>query len=233
MTKKAKILIVDDEPDMLAIMFIRLKRWGYEAVCAASGAEAFKKVKENKPGLILLDLALPDMQGDKICRKIKSSAETSSVPVVVISAVRENLFARSRDCGADDCLLKPYEPSDLIKKIERFLPRKKNKAHTEDKMKNVQGIKKILPDYREHKKADLKKIGENIKVGDFENIKVLSHKMSGSGAMYGFEKVSRIGAAMEDAASAKNIPELRRLYRELKKRIFALGNKIPAKNKKK
>ncbi|MCD6311283.1 MAG: response regulator, partial [Elusimicrobia bacterium] len=142
MTKK--ILVVDDEPDMLAVISIRFKRWGYSVVHAASGAEAFKKIKKEKPGLILLDLALPDMEGDNICLKVKSSPKTSSVPVVVISAVMENLPERTKNCGADDCLLKPYEASALLKKIERFFPLKKAEPLTGDELKD---IKKIAPDY--------------------------------------------------------------------------------------
>ena len=218
MTKK--ILIVDDEPDMLAVIAIRLKRWGYGVAYAASGAEAFKKIKKEKPGLILLDLALPDMRGDNICLKVKSSAKTSSVPVVVISAVMENLEARAKSCGADDCLLKPYEASALLKKIERFFPREKAKPLMGGELKD---IKKIAPDYISHKKEDLKKISESVKNGDFEEIKVLAHRMKGSGKMYGFEELSMAGAAMEAASAAKDTKELRRLCRELKKKLGAMG----------
>lgn len=225
MNKSAKILIVDDEPDMLTVVSMRLKIWGYESVCAQSGAEALEKLKAEKPYLILLDLALPDIRGDVVCRKVKSSPKTSSVPVVIISAAREHLTARSKRCGADDWILKPYEPDHLFEKLKPFLPPAKESGGS-------MNMEKLRPEYIKQKKELLKKIRADIQSGDIANIRQIAHKMSGSGAMYGFDDITRIGSAMEAAAVAKNISGLWGFYGELKKTVAALSGKFPPKNKK-
>ncbi|MBU2528968.1 response regulator [bacterium] len=225
MNKSAKVLIVDDEPDMLTVVSMRLKIWGYESVCAQSGTEALEKLKAEKPYLILLDLALPDMTGDEVCRRVKTSPVTSSVPVIIISAARERLIARAKSCGADDWILKPYEPSHLFEKLKPFLPPAKEFGGS-------MNMEKLRPGYIKQKKELLKKIRSDIQSGDIESVRYIAHKMSGSGAMYGFDDISRIGADMEDAAAAKNIYGIRRCYAELKKTLSGLCEKFPTKNKK-
>lgn len=220
MIKKERVMIVDDEPDMLTIITMRLKKWGYDSVCASSGPEAMKKIKSEKLCMVLLDLALPGMQGDEICRKIKSGKNTSSLPVVVVSAIRDDLAGRARACGADDWLLKPYEPSELLKKLKRFSPRGQKKSPA-GKTKKLKGLEKIRPEYIKHRKEDLKEILKNIKSGDFENIKVMAHRMSGSGAMYGCENISKLGMLMEDAAVSGDVPGIARLADRLAKALSA------------
>jgi len=118
-----KILIVDDEPDMLDLATVRLRKLGYEIIEAVDAEEAMVFMQSNTPDLILLDLLLPKMQGDELCRKLKSEDKYKNIPVILFtaSAIRPSLPEKIREIGADACILKPFEPQELIDEVKRFI----------------------------------------------------------------------------------------------------------------
>jgi len=117
-----KILIVDDEPDVLRVLSVRLKCFGYEPLASANAAEAFEKIREEKPDLVLMDILLPGMDGCEVCRQLKSDKALRHIPVLLITAsiLEENIGERMQSSGADDYLIKPFEPEILLKKIKRL-----------------------------------------------------------------------------------------------------------------
>jgi len=121
MTKK--ILIVDDEPDILDLSTVRLKKIGYEIIEAIDAEKALAILQNNTPDLILLDLLLPKMQGDELCKKLKSDDKFKHIPIILFtaSAIRPSLPEKIKEIGADDCILKPFDPQELLNKVKKFI----------------------------------------------------------------------------------------------------------------
>ena len=118
-----KILIVDDEPDIMTISTARLSRLGYEVIEAVDAEEALVILQKDIPDLILLDLLLPKMQGDELCKKLKSDDKFKNIPIIIFtaSAIRPNLPGEIKKMGANDCVLKPFEPEELLSKVKKFI----------------------------------------------------------------------------------------------------------------
>lgn len=119
---KPKILLVDDEPDILTVTTFRLKKAGYEVITAVNGQEALDKAKTARPDMILLDLLLPIMNGYEVCKKIKSDDTLKKIPVVLFTASTVDTIEKKLEgSGADDCVIKPFEPEVLLAKIKKFI----------------------------------------------------------------------------------------------------------------
>ena len=118
-----KILVVDDEPDLLDLTTIRLKKSGYEIIEAVDAEEALVLLEKDIPDLILLDLLLSKMQGDELCKKLKSDDKYKHIPIILVtaSAIRPSLSEKIKEMGADDCIMKPFEPEELLGKIKKFI----------------------------------------------------------------------------------------------------------------
>ncbi|MFA5143839.1 MAG: response regulator [Candidatus Omnitrophota bacterium] len=122
-----KILFVDDEPDILDLATVRLKKLGYEVIEAVDAEEAMDIIQKTPPDLILLDLLLPKMQGDELCKKLKSDDKYKGIPIILFtaSAIRPSLPENIKAMGADDCILKPFVPEELLGKVKRFIGKPK------------------------------------------------------------------------------------------------------------
>lgn len=121
MSEKKRILIVDDEPDILKITVFRVKQAGYEVITAIDGGQGLETAKNEKPDLIFLDLGLPTMNGAEVCCKLKADEELKKIPVVILTASSDKVVSVVEEAGADDYLTKPFEPQDLVAKIKKFL----------------------------------------------------------------------------------------------------------------
>jgi two-component system KDP operon response regulator KdpE len=117
----ARVLIVDDEPNILATVAPLLRARGYEAFSAMTGLAAIDAVERDKPDLIVLDLGLPDIDGVDVCRMVR---QTSGVPIIVLSARgAEGDKVRALDAGADDYVTKPFGAEELLARIRASLRR--------------------------------------------------------------------------------------------------------------
>lgn len=118
-----KILIVDDEPDVVSLIERTLKSDGFEVVKAYDGIGALDLVSAEKPDLVLLDLMMPMMSGYEVCQQIKSNPQTRDIPVVCLSSAHTpDARAHSLKAGAVELLTKPFFPQELIAQIRRHLP---------------------------------------------------------------------------------------------------------------
>jgi two-component system phosphate regulon response regulator PhoB len=118
------ILVVDDEPDITALVAYHLARAGYRVTTAASGAEALKAAKEHRPDLIILDLMLPGVSGYDVLAEFRNRDETRDVGVILLTARREEADRiRGLSLGADDYLTKPFSPQELILRVSAVLRR--------------------------------------------------------------------------------------------------------------
>lgn len=127
-----KILLVDDEPDILEIVGYNLKNEGYQVFTAKNGIEGVKTAKKVIPHLILLDIMMPEMDGIEACEKIRKIKELEHVLISFLTARGEDYSqVAGFDAGADDYITKPIKPKVLISKIKSLLRRLKNNEEQE------------------------------------------------------------------------------------------------------
>ena len=119
------ILIVDDEPDLVATVEYNLQREGYQTVSVGTGQEAIDAAMgARKPDLVLLDLMLPDMAGTEVCRRIRKNEETKAIPVVMLTAKGEEIDrVVGFEVGADDYVIKPFSVRELMLRVSAVLRR--------------------------------------------------------------------------------------------------------------
>lgn len=118
-----KILIVDDEPEIILMVGTRLKAHGYEIVSASDGQAGYEAAQKEKPDLIILDLMLPKMDGYKVCGFLKRDYRYAKIPILMFTAkAQEEDMKLARDMGADAYLVKPFKPEELLGKIKELLP---------------------------------------------------------------------------------------------------------------
>ncbi|MFC1708662.1 response regulator transcription factor [Candidatus Omnitrophota bacterium] len=117
-----KILLVDDEGQLVEMVKMRLEANGYRVVTAGDGQEGLDKARQENPDLIILDLMLPKMDGYKVCRMLKFDEKYKSIPIVLFSArAQEEDKQLGIQVGADAYIAKPFEPEALMEKIEELI----------------------------------------------------------------------------------------------------------------
>lgn len=119
-----KILVVDDEEHIVELLQFNLSNVGYKVITANNGIDALKKVKENKPDLLLLDLMLPGMDGLDVCKEVKRDKETSKTSIIMLTAKSEELDKiLGLELGADDYITKPFSIRELLARVKAVLRR--------------------------------------------------------------------------------------------------------------
>jgi len=122
---KEKILVVDDEEDILELLKYNLSREGYQVFCTTSGEKTLTLVKTETPDLIVLDLMLPGMDGLEVARRLKDNPHTKNVPIVMLTAKGEEAdIVTGLELGADDYVTKPFSPRILLARVRAVLRRK-------------------------------------------------------------------------------------------------------------
>ncbi|MBI2095321.1 MAG: response regulator [Candidatus Omnitrophica bacterium] len=117
-----KILVVDDETELVAMVKMRLEANRYEVITAADGQEGLDAARRERPDLILLDLMLPKIDGYKVCGLLKADTRFRAIPVIVFTARAQDSDKKmAEETGADAYLTKPFEPQALLKKIAEFI----------------------------------------------------------------------------------------------------------------
>ena len=113
------ILIVEDDPQVARLISLVLERNGYDGEVLADGKSALDKARHEHPQLILSDLSIKGMGGDQLCSSLKSDPETRAIPFVILSGDRD-IAEKSRACGADAHLGKPFEFEDLLRLVKTY-----------------------------------------------------------------------------------------------------------------
>ncbi|MCU0665495.1 MAG: response regulator [Candidatus Omnitrophica bacterium] len=116
-----RILVVDDEPDVLKVAIVRLKMAGYEVFTAINGQQALDFVRQTAPDMMFLDLRLPIIDGYNVCQQIKSDEKLKNIKVVIFTASVDQLDEKIKQVKADDYLLKPFDSAGLVNKAKKFL----------------------------------------------------------------------------------------------------------------
>jgi len=119
---RGRVLVVDDEPDLVRILQFGLQSAGYVVESASDGQEGLKKAREVKPDIILLDLMLPKLDGYKICRLLKFDERFKQIPIIILSArTQEGDQALALEMGANRFVTKPYNFSEILTHVEELL----------------------------------------------------------------------------------------------------------------
>ncbi|MCK6500650.1 MAG: response regulator transcription factor, partial [Nitrospira sp.] len=126
-----KILIVEDEKDILQLVKLYLEKEGYRTVSAMTGTEGLRQVKAEHPDLIILDLMLPEMDGLEVCKRIRLNQDTALLPILMLTAkAEESDTVIGLELGADDYVTKPFSPKALVARVKALLRRlERNAAH--------------------------------------------------------------------------------------------------------
>ncbi len=136
--KDIKILLVDDEPDILEIVGYNLSSEGYQVITAENGVEAVKKAKKELPQLIILDVMMPEMDGIEACETIRKHPELKDVVITFLTARGEDYSqVAGFDAGADDYITKPIKPKVLVSKVKALLRRFKEEVKDTVKVGNL------------------------------------------------------------------------------------------------
>ncbi len=127
-----KILVVDDDVNICEIIRLYLEKEGYEVLTAMDGKQAIEMFKEQAPGLVLLDIMLPIVDGRQVCSEIR---RISNIPIIMLTAKGETFDkVLGLELGADDYIVKPFEPKELVARIKAVLRRYNNKDDTEKEL---------------------------------------------------------------------------------------------------
>lgn len=122
--KKPKIVVIEDEVDILEVINYNLSKEGFNVCSALDGEEGLALVKKEVPDLVLLDLMLPGLDGIEICRKLKTDYSTRSIPIIMVTAKgEESDIVLGLGMGADDYMVKPFRPRELMARIRSVLRR--------------------------------------------------------------------------------------------------------------
>ncbi len=122
--EKEKILIVDDEPDILDVLKLTFREENYQLIEARDGVEALEMVKKKSPHMIILDFKMPRMNGDEVCRILKNDILLRHLPIIMLTSKKEvSDKVKGIDAGADDYIVKPFEPAELLARVKMILRR--------------------------------------------------------------------------------------------------------------
>ena len=129
---QANIVVIEDEADIRELLSYNLEREGYSVHQAEDGEAGLSIIKENKPRLVLLDLMLPGIDGIEVCRRLRANEDTSTLPIIMLTAKSEEIdVVLGLEVGADDYLSKPFSPRELLARIKAVLRRRSTETESE------------------------------------------------------------------------------------------------------
>ena len=173
---KNKILVVDDEKDILDLVEYNLRQEGYKVTCVLTGEEALESVRAKKPDLILLDLMLPGVDGFEVCNLLKRDEQTRDIPVVMLTAKGEDIdVVTGLELGADDYIIKPFSPRILIARIRAVLRKTKTEAATSNDKDEILSRHDIQIDPRRHH-VTVKGEAVDLTYSEFKLLKLLAER---------------------------------------------------------
>jgi two-component system phosphate regulon response regulator PhoB len=141
MAAKERLLVVDDEEDILELVRYNLSKEGYDVTCAASGETALQQARRDLPDLILLDLMLPGVGGLDVCKLLKGDERTARVPIVMLTAKSEESdVVLGLEMGADDYITKPFSPRVVSARVRAVLRRKRAEPVTAEQTIRVRDL---------------------------------------------------------------------------------------------
>jgi DNA-binding response OmpR family regulator len=122
------VLVVDDDPVILKLLEVNFEMEGFTVILAHDGAEGIEVARSEQPDIIVSDIMMPKQSGLELVAELKGDTSTSDIPIILLSAKAQNADVRSgMDAGADDYITKPFEPLDLVDRVNRLLESRASK----------------------------------------------------------------------------------------------------------
>ncbi|RMD59341.1 MAG: response regulator, partial [Nitrospirae bacterium] len=138
---REKILIIDDEEDILELLRYNFSKEGYTTLCVSTGEEGLRLATTEQPDLVVLDLMLPGLDGMEVCRQLKSNIDTRQIPIIMLTAKGEEAdIVAGLEIGADDYVTKPFSPKVLIARVRATLRAKKSDEVRGEKIIKINNI---------------------------------------------------------------------------------------------
>ena len=126
---KPKILVIEDEPDILEVVQYNLEREGHKVIACRDGEQGLRRIRADDPDLVILDLMLPGLDGTEVCRRAKADPVTAAIPILMVTAKgEESDIVLGLGLGADDYLTKPFRPRELVARVQAALRRGRTRA---------------------------------------------------------------------------------------------------------
>jgi two-component system phosphate regulon response regulator PhoB len=180
---RAKVVIIEDEPDIVEVISYNLKREGYQVSASNRGDEGLSLVRNQSPALVLLDLMLPGTDGLSICQQLKADPITRDIPIIIVSAKgEESDVVIGLGLGADDYIAKPFSPRELLARVKAVLRRGPVR---DDQQKERIQIKDLMIDTTRH---EVNIAGEQVKLTSTE-FKLLFQLASQPGRAFSREQL--------------------------------------------
>jgi len=178
---KPVVLIVEDEAPLVTMLRYNLEKEGFQVCEAGDGEEALIQIAERKPDIVLLDWMLPLVSGLEVCRRIRRAPDTRSIPVIMLTArSEENDRVRGLDSGADDYVVKPFSPSELVARLRAVIRRAQPSAGEE-----LLQFADVTMDLAAHK---VTRAGKGVHLGPTE-FRLLRHLMRYPGRVFSREQL--------------------------------------------
>jgi two-component system alkaline phosphatase synthesis response regulator PhoP len=139
--KKKRVLLVEDDPDILGLLKHTLEREGYEVAGTTRGEDGLRLARHEPPSLLILDLMLPGIDGLEVLRELRADAKTRQVPTIIVSAKSEEAdIVSGLELGADDYLTKPFSPRVLVARVRAVLRRREKPEPAEDEVIRIHDL---------------------------------------------------------------------------------------------
>jgi len=176
---KFKILVVEDEADILEVITYNLKREGHKVISSRNGEHGLTRIRTESPDLVILDLMLPGMDGVEVCRAVKSDPVTANTPIIMVTArAEESDVVLGLGMGADDYIAKPFRPRELVARVQAVMTRARRVASAAAADRVVRG--EITIDLARHEA----KIGEQTLPLTPTELRLLHFLMSHPGRVF-------------------------------------------------
>ena len=172
---KERILVIEDEEDILALIHFNLVKAGFQVECAMTGEEGFTRVREYKPDLVFLDLMLPGIDGLEVCRRLRQAPDTQETPIIMLTAKgEEDDIVQGLELGADDYITKPFSPQILQARARAVLRRRGKPDKPTDSEQSIE----IHDLYIHPERNKVKASGENIELtfSEFQLLYLLAYR---------------------------------------------------------
>lgn len=183
---RPKVLIVEDEADLLKLIAFNLAQAGFDTLTAATGAAAIDLARTHRPDVVLLDLMLPDVLGTEVCRQLRQMPETSDVAVVMVTAKGEEIDrVVGFELGADDYVVKPFSPRELVLRVKALLKRANRQPAPPESTHEIIEYGELRVDVSAH---EVRVDGELVDLTALE-FRLLTHLMSRPGRVQSRERL--------------------------------------------
>ena len=206
---RAVVLVADDEPDSRALLRAYLsERSDIRLLFARNGHEVLERVNRGRVSLVFMDMMMPELDGYETARQLVARGDRPKAPKVPIVALTAHSGAEARErclqAGCSDYLSKPVRREALMRVLEHHLSREPGTSAP--RVVVDPDVADLVPAYLENRAEDLRQVRELLARGEFEPIGHIGHNLKGSGAGYGFERLTELGAALEAAARTRSGP---------------------------